>query len=427
VLSGCLLALIIFGLHWFYGRGKRRRSVELLHHDEDLIASFGGNAGRLKLVVFVIGGLLAGLSGALYAGYFGFVSPHGFSIMESFALALAVFIGGGGRLIGALAGILVYQCSFAVLGPDLSPYRFALLGAVVILTAHFFPQGLLPTKRELAALVPGGATRRAKKSSESQAADLASLATGAEVIPGELSVLEVTKRYRALTALDEVSLTIRPGSITALIGPNGAGKTTLLDIIAGDQLPTEGRVVLNGRDVTFRNPAYRAKTGIGRTYQKLRLVSSMTAIDVVLVGVDLAARREGSVTEATRRTRAREALALVGLEAQTDVTAGALTFGQRRLLEMARAIATRPRMLLLDEPSSGLDDSEVPGFADLIRRVHLTGCTIILVEHNLPFVQSVADEVVALSQGRLLAHGPAAEVFATPEFRESYLGEVVEA
>jgi ABC-type branched-subunit amino acid transport system ATPase component len=304
----------------------------------------------------------------------------------------------------------------------------------VILTAHFFPQGLLPTKRELAGLAPRRFMRPASQLLErgepsptkNAGESIHGWGDRPAVTPGELTIVGVTKRFGAMTAVDSVSLTIQPGSVTALIGPNGAGKTTLLDIVAGDQRPTEGRILLNGEDVTPSGSARRARSGIGRTYQKLRLVATMTCRDVVLVGVDLAARRETAVTESDRRSRAYEALRLVGLESHASITCGALTFGQRRLLEMARAMATQPRLLLLDEPSSGLDDSEVPDFAELIRRVNENGCTVILVEHNLPFVQSVAADVIALDRGRLLAHGSAADVFALPEFRRSYLGELVE-
>src|SRR5207237_4392731 len=157
VLAAILLVAIIAVLHRLYGRGAARRAIQALHHDEDLLAGFGGNAALLKLGVFVVGGLLAGLAGGLYAGDFGYVSDNiggPFGLQESFALALAVFIGGSGRLLGAVVGTLVYECSFVILGFNHADYRFALLGAVVILTTHFFSRGLLPSRGDFAAWLP---------------------------------------------------------------------------------------------------------------------------------------------------------------------------------------------------------------------------------------------------------------------------------
>src|SRR5438874_9561398 len=156
-LAAILLVAIIAVLHRLYGRGAARRAIQALHHDEDLLAGFGGNAAMLKLRVFVIGGLLAGLAGGLYAGNFGYVSDNiggPFGLQESFALALAVFIGGSGRLTGAIVGYLVYRCSFEILGFNYADYRLALLGGVVILTTHFFPRGLTPSRADFAPWLP---------------------------------------------------------------------------------------------------------------------------------------------------------------------------------------------------------------------------------------------------------------------------------
>src|SRR4051812_34101225 len=153
-LATALLVVSIALMHLRYGRGHMRRAIQALHHDEDLLAGFGGNSSRLKLEVFLIGGFLAGLAGGLYAGDFGYVSVNGFGLVESFALALAVFIGGEGRLLGAVLGALVYQASFAILGDNLVEYRFALLGAITVLTVHFFPRGLMPSREDFRGWVP---------------------------------------------------------------------------------------------------------------------------------------------------------------------------------------------------------------------------------------------------------------------------------
>jgi ABC-type branched-subunit amino acid transport system ATPase component len=222
--------------------------------------------------------------------------------------------------------------------------------------------------------------------------------------------------------VDGVSLDVRPGSLTALIGPNGAGKTTMLDLIAAEQWATDGHIEIGGEDVTTRNRVKRARLGIARTYQRLRLIPSLNVLDNVLIGVDQSIRRTGRMKEQERKARAEAALIDVGLAHRHDTDVNTLTFGQRRLVEMARAIMSRPSLVLLDEPSSGLNDAETADFAEVIRRLHSTGCTIILVEHNLPFVRSLAEDVIALDRGKLLAHGSTEEVFASAEFQRSYVG-----
>ena len=417
-LALALLVLSIAVLHLRYGRGHMRRAIQALHHDEDLLAGYGGPASRLKREVFVVGGLLAGLAGGLYAGDFGYVSDNGFGLVESFALALAVFIGGSSRLVGAAFGALVYQASFTVLGNRLVDYRFVLLGGIVAATVRFFPRGLMPSLSDFEGWVPEVNVRR-------RPAPVAAPMKAEKVEPLEMSVEAVSKSYGALTAVDHVTLEVRPGSLTALIGPNGAGKTTLLDLVAGDQNVSGGRILLGGNDVTLRGRASRARLGLARTYQRIRLVPSLTVVDNVLIGVDQAARGT-RVSDPERRSRAEAALAEVGLAGRADAPVGSLTFGQRRLVEMARAISSHPRLVLLDEPSSGLNDAEIGGFADVIRRLHATGCTVLLVEHNLPFVRALAEDVVALDRGKLLAHGDTEHVFALPEFQRSYIGAVAE-
>jgi ABC-type branched-subunit amino acid transport system ATPase component/ABC-type branched-subunit amino acid transport system permease subunit len=413
VFTSVLLAVIIAVLHWRYGRGPARRAIQALHHDEGVLAGFGGNPWLLKREIFVVGGLLGGLAGGLYGGAFGYVSNNGFGLFESFALALAVFIGGEGRLMGALFGALVYQGSFTILGQD-SDYRFALLGAVVIVTVHFFPRGLWPSREDFRGWLPKRRRRHQEADAGHHELD--------PIEPLSLEVAELTKSYGALKAVDGVTLRFAPGSLTALIGPNGAGKTTMLDLVAADQPASAGWIVIGGRDVTTSTRVARARLGIARTYQRLRLISSLSVLDNVMLGVDQAARREGVMTDRERRRRAEAALIDVGLGDRHDAAVGSLTFGQRRLVEMARAIASRPRLVLLDEPSSGLNDSEIEDFADVVRRLHGTGCTIVLVEHNLPFVRSLAQDIIALDRGRLLAHGATEEVFASPEFQRSYVG-----
>jgi branched-chain amino acid transport system permease protein len=410
-----LIVVIIVVLHLRYGIGKLRRAIQALHHDEGLLAGFGGSPWLLKLNVFVVGGALAGLAGGLYAGNYTFISDQGFGLQESFALALAVIIGGSGRLTGAVLGALVYQLSYTILPSSLSDWRFAFLGAIVIATMHLFPRGLMPSREDFKGWIP---SRRRPTTID---ADRSHHELD-PIEPLEVELKAVSKQFGALRAVDRLTLTISPGKLTALIGPNGAGKTTLLDLIAGEQPVTSGQIAVDGADVTHRSRVRRARLGIARTYQRVRLIPSLNVLDNVMLGVDQAARREGKAGEAERRRRGEAALQDVGMAHRWNTPVGTLTFGERRLVEMARAIAGRPRLVLLDEPSSGLNDAEIQAFADVIRRLHGTGCTIILVEHNLPFVRSLAEDIIALDFGRLLAHGQTEEVFSLPAFQEAYVG-----
>ena len=415
-----LLVVVIALLHWRYGVGAARRAIQALHHDEDLLAGFGGNPAWLKLRLFIVSGLLAGLAGGLYAGDFGYVSDVGFGLQESFALALAVVIGGSGRLIGAVVGALVYELTFVVLPDNLAAYRFALLGAIVIIVVHFFPRGVTPSRHDFDVWTEGLRRRLPRRRLAEADAEHHELEP---VEPLGLGVTDVCKSYGALRAVDGITLSIRPGTLTALIGPNGAGKTTLLDLIAGDQRPTSGQIMIGGDDAEYLGRIARARLGIARTYQRVRLIPSLTVLENVLIGVDQAARKTGRLSERRRVGRARAALADVGLVGRERARVGNLTFGDRRLVEMARAIASRPRLVLLDEPSSGLNVEETEDMAFWIQDIkNLLGITVLMVEHDMSLVSAVSDRVMALNYGRPIATGTPAEVQAHPEVVRAYLG-----
>jgi len=413
--AGVLLAGIVYALHLTFGRGARSRAVQFIHHDEDLLAFVGGNAVRLKRVLFLVAALLGGVAGGLYAAAFGFIQPEAFGLSESFALALVVVLGGNGRLLGAVLGALIYQMSFNVLGDEHVELRFALLGAIVIATMHFFPYGLLPARQEFVHWLPF-LSRPAPR--------------GSSVVPERrdrdtplgIELNQVTKRFGALTAVASVSTAVRAGALVALVGPNGAGKSTLLDVISGARV-SSGSLSIGEQDVTQWSTWQRARLGLARTFQQVRLIPSLTVLENALAGADQWVAKTGHrYPEADRVALARDALRQAGLSEREDSPIDALSFGERRKVELARVIASRPRLALLDEPSSGLDRVEVTALAELIRRLHRGGCTIVLVEHNLPLVQELAEDVIALDQGALLAHGDTAEVFDAAAFKEAYIG-----
>jgi branched-chain amino acid transport system ATP-binding protein len=252
-----------------------------------------------------------------------------------------------------------------------------------------------------------------------------------------LATAGLTRRFAGLVAVDVVDMDVAEGSIHAVIGPNGAGKTTLFNLISGIDQPSAGRISLAGQDVT-RLPAHRrAALGVARTFQNIRVFGAMTVLENVLTGLHPSLRatlpevlfRLGRFRREEREAvvQARAALALVGLEAAAALKASALAYGDQRRLEIARAMAGGPRLLLLDEPAAGLNPAETVALAALIRRIREAGTTVLLVEHDMGFVMNISDAVTVLNFGRRIFDGAPAEVRAAPVVIEAYLGHKVAA
>ncbi|MGW6566636.1 ABC transporter ATP-binding protein [Streptomyces sp. NPDC054975] len=227
-------------------------------------------------------------------------------------------------------------------------------------------------------------------------------------------------RFGGVHALRDVTLDVRPGEVCGLIGPNGAGKTTLFDVLSGIRRPDAGGIVYAGADITHRSPVWRARHGIRRTFQRQQLFGQLTVADNLVVAQDW---RGGPRRGAHRRERAAAVLHECGLDALAGAYAGALPVGQARMVELARALADPPRVLLLDEPASGTTAEERRQLTAVIRHMaDEENCAVLLVEHDVAFVMELCSRVVVLDLGRVLAEGTAAEVRADPAVREAYLG-----
>jgi branched-chain amino acid transport system ATP-binding protein len=246
-----------------------------------------------------------------------------------------------------------------------------------------------------------------------------------------LTLDKVTQRFGGLVALDGVSLNVAAGGVTAIIGPNGAGKTTLFNAISGFRVPTEGRIGFDGGDITGLPPEAVARRGLVRTFQLVQLFETLTVKENVKVGRHLHTSGglasalmplRGRAIEAQVDAISRDLLARVGLAAQAETLASALPYGQKRLLEIARALAAEPKLLLLDEPAAGLNRGETTRLAELIRAIAAQGVTVLLIEHDMSFVMNVADRVAVLDFGRLIAEGTPAEVQRNKEVIAAYLG-----
>ncbi len=247
-----------------------------------------------------------------------------------------------------------------------------------------------------------------------------------------LDITGLTRRFGGLVAVNDVTMSLKAGEIRGLIGPNGAGKTTFLSLIGGQIRPSSGRVIYEGADITHARPDQRAARGIRRTFQNLKLFPEMTVLENVMIGFHTESRAE--IIEALLRTprqrreeeeiveRAYQVLGRVGLSDLALRTAGSLAYGHRRLLEVARAIVARPRILLLDEPCAGLNRSEGMEFVHLIRQIRADGVTVVLVEHHMDVVMTACERITVLNYGEMLAEGTPDEVRDNPDVRDAYLG-----
>jgi ABC-type branched-subunit amino acid transport system ATPase component/ABC-type branched-subunit amino acid transport system permease subunit len=410
---------------------RQGRAIRGLRGGSAMVESLAVDSFRMRLAVFVLAGLLAGISGWLYAHMQRYVNPAPFDIRPGIELLLMAFVGGAGHIVGAVVGaavITLLKNGLQDILPAFTRYSAQLevvvFGALFIVLMQWARGGIVPwIKRYLP---------RIKRKLPSEASPLPRRAP----CLADTSLLKVegaSKRFGGLVAVNDVSFEVRAGEVLGLIGPNGAGKSTLLNLITGTLKPTQGRIIFLADDITKLPPRRIAIKGIARTFQHVKLRPNMTLLDNVLLGT-YARTRSGFLAGALRFDRTEEnaaslealqQLRRVGLADKFAELAGNLPLGQQRLLEVARALAADPIIVVLDEPAAGLRRLEKQALSDLLRSLRREGLTIILVEHDMEFVMNLVDRIVVMDFGAKLAEGLPAQIRAEPRVQEAYLGGVV--
>ena len=398
-------------------RGAWGAALRAVRDSETAAESIGLNPLVAKTVAFAVSALLAGLAGGLYAPLSGFVTPHSFSFLQSILFVLVVMIGGAGSIAGPLVGAVIVGLLPELLS-SLEEYRLLFFGALLLVVLWVAPQGLV------------GLLARLRRSAPAPADG----ATEGDALPAlqpaearALSAQGLTMVFGGVRAVSELSFSVRPGAVTSLIGPNGAGKSTVLNMLSGFYTPTAGGSLLGGEPLQGRGAWRIARAGVARSYQTSQLFGSLSVLDNVALALARGTLGpllgDGRVCSPGARDEARALLAWCGYRGAVQVPAADLAHVDRRLVEIARALAMRPQVLLLDEPAAGLSTEDKDQLSALLRRIADQGVGVLLVEHDMALVMGLSDHVVVMESGRHLAEGTPAEVQAHPAVRKAYLGE----
>jgi branched-chain amino acid transport system permease protein len=402
-------------LVWRLADTRLGRAMRAVRDNELAAGAAGVDVFLTKLTAFALCALLGGLGGGLFAGGFSYISPDQFAFSDSIVLMTMALLGGVASPIGSAIGtaLLILIPEWLRFLKSVPGLYLAIYGAAVILIVIFMPEGIWGyIQRRFA-----GRARPAPPAAEPL--ELRPADSGASVV---MEVRGLAKYFGGLKAVDGVDFQVRRGAVHALIGPNGSGKTTTLNVITGLYRATAGAIFVDGVELTGLPPHKRNAFGLARTFQNIRLFRSMTALENVIVG----AERDGNVlvaaSPAALRRRAQAALDFVGLGARAGETISSFSYGHQRLIELARALAANPTVLLLDEPGAGLNSSEKRTLHDLLDRIAAQGLTILILDHDMTLIAGVAKHLTVLNFGKRIADGGTADVLRQPDVVAAYLG-----
>ena len=392
-------------------------AMRAVRDSESASTSIGLDPTLVRTTAFGISAVAAGIAGGVYASISNFISPESFPFFQSILFLLVVMLGGADRVLGPLVGACV-----VVLLPELlatlGQYRLLFVGLLMLAVLRLAPAGLVGV---IAGLLPKVASVAAPR----QRRDVEGLLASGTVGRG-LSVRDLAVSFGGVRAVRDLSFDAQPGAVTSIIGPNGAGKSTALNAICGFYRPDDGTVKLGERTISELRAHQIPRAGIARTYQTSQLFPTMSVLDNILIALRRGRLGMRSLVAAMHDAEAAEMaeslLAFVGYKGSVDVPAGALSHVDKRLVEIARAIAIRPAVLALDEPAAGLDAEDKAAIGALLRKLAALGMTVILVEHDMDLVMGVSRHVVVLDAGAKIAEGPPLQVAAEPAVLEAYLG-----
>ena len=421
VLSVVALGLALLSFAWLV-RGRFLRTLRLVRHDELAAQVLGIDVVSVKAKVFTIGSAYSAVGGILFAYYVGVLAPESGGVNASLEALAMLVIGGAGSIFGPLLGAAAIQWLFAIAG-EAERYELLVYGLGFFLVVLYAPAGIAGLLRRAwtfggeriqsrhsevpppcSGKKPGGASQPSVRSVNRDGVCL--------------RVESVAKHFGGLRAVQDISFEVKFGQIVALIGPNGAGKSTLFNVISGIEAPTQGRVLLEGKDLANVSIHERAAS-IGRSFQVPRLIPDLTAMGNVLSRLD---HMPGKRDEAEDTLAARAQLEAFALGDLADIPASHIGLGHHKLIELVRAAVGQPALLLLDEPAVGLTPEEVTRLAELLRMVKTQAAAILVVEHNVGFVSTVADEVVVMESGKLIACGKPEAVMSDEKVKDAYLG-----
>jgi branched-chain amino acid transport system permease protein len=424
-------------------RSKLGLGLFAIADDEDKAAGLGLRTDIYKMIAFVFGGTFVGIAGGLYAYYVSFLNVAAvFDIVTSVLIVLAALLGGRGTLWGPVLGAFILEplanfTSTGLGGADAGAIRLLLFGGLLGAVVLFLPRGVLPTVTR---------ARRAGPAVPAMAGGPATpggVATAVPSDPGQLMLTQgsghpdrpadilqtrgLVKTFGGLRAVDGADLTVTAARITGLLGPNGSGKTTLFNLIDGTVGATSGEVILAGRPLGRRGRPARAHAGLARTYQLPRLLPSLTVAENVVAAEPRFSFRRLWLPRVTaaERARALDVLGGLGLAGYAGSNPAELSYGQRKLIELAQVLWLDPVLLMLDEPAAGISPALAQRLAGLIRSLQRHGVAILLVEHDLAFLSSLCDQVYVMANGKIIASGTVAQVSGDRAVVDAYLGDEV--
>lgn len=424
------------------------RSLRAVGQSDMLASHLGVHVFRRKVAAFGIASALGGLGGVFYALLFAHLQPESFDVFFSITILLAVILGGSGTIIGPAVGAVIVvwlERSEALEGvtqfqrDHLSDQWYlstpGIIGLILIIALFVLPRGVVGTASDFVAKRTHGVGVIGLPGDR----DLSSIEVAATRMPSSpfgtavLDVVGVAKRFGGLLAVNNVDLQLQAGSIHGVIGPNGAGKSSLANVISGAYRPDHGSIRLDGAEISGGRPDQVIRQGLARTFQTPQLFTAATVLENVKAGfADTGQLSWWSAALKLRSQYRREAeleekavllLRRVGLEDLSRVSAGSLAYGKARALEIARALASEPKVLILDEPAAGLNSTEVLELGRLLADLRSDGLSMILVEHHMDLIAAVADEVTCMAQGAVIAHGSPSEVLSNETVMAVYLGE----